>query len=219
LKISFKTKETFLKIWRDPVWSNVIAGSFIIAIPVVLAKITHHTWGEIYQFLKTILSFELPVYFFLSVIGLYFIVQLCRQIFIKKKDPLWDEQIGNYTFKQLYNILLTQTFPVRTDGMVMTGRQPPSGDLLYLFRLYYLHLNKGVDIEDNTDDGGYLYSIFAPKMVGFGLVDEYQKPDVNLPNVTDTAYKTSALGHKFHASLEKVMLDNRMKEMKKNKKV
>jgi len=114
----------------------------------------------------------------------------------------------------LYNILLTETFPVTTLGMEMFRRLAPTDNFLVLFRFYYIILNKGVGIERNIDDGGYLYSVFAPRMVGYGLVETYQKPDDNLPDVTDIAYKTSALGHKFHSSLDKVILAEKLKELK-----
>ncbi len=207
-------KANFSKIWKDAVWSKVISTGIIALIALTWAKITNHTWAEIYGFIISALSFKLPVYLFLSVIGLYFIVKL----FKKRKDPLWDEQIGNYTFKDLYNILLTETFPVKTVGMQMSGMPAPTDSLLFLFRIYYTYLNKGIDFEDNINDGSYLYSVLAPRLVGYGLVEVYQKPLSDLPDQMETAYKTSELGHKFHASLEKVRLPEKIKEYKEKMK-
>lgn len=102
--------------------------------------------------------------------------------------------------------------------MQLSGMSAPTDDLLMLFRLYYTYLNKGVDFDDNIDDGSYLYSILAPRLVGFGLVDAYQKPLNDLPDRTEVAYKTSELGHKFHASLDKVILAKKIKELKAKKK-
>ena len=158
------------------------------------------------------------IFIFLSATELYFIGKKCIQLLKNKKDPFWDEQIGNYTFKELYNILLTETFSVRTVGMEISGRSAPTDNLLNLFRIYYTFLNKGVGIEEHIDDGGYLYSAFAPRLLGFGLVDAFQKPDDNLPEITDIAYRTSALGYKFHASLDKLILAEKMKELKSKKK-
>jgi hypothetical protein len=213
--MNFKNiKEGFLKIWKDPVWSKVISAGIIALIAVIWAKITNHSWAEIYEFIIKVLSFQLPVYIFLSVIGLYFIVKLCIKLFKKRKDPLWDEQMGNYTFKELYNILITETFPVTTMGMQMSGRAAPNDDLLMLFRMYYTYLNKGIDFDDNIQDGGYLYGVLAPKLVGYGLVEAFEKPLRDLPDQTEVAYKTSELGHRFHASLEKVILPEKIKEYK-----
>ncbi len=207
-------KNTFSKIWNNPVWSNVIAAIIFAAVALSWAKITNHSWQDIYNFMITSLTFKLPVYIFLSAVGFYFIIKKNFQVFQKRKNPLWDEQIGNYIFKDLYNILLTETFPVRTIGMQMTGHFPPTDNFLTLFRVYYIALNKGFGIEDNIEDGGYLYSVFAPRMVGYGLVDVYQKPDNNLPGVTDAAYKTSELGHGFHSSLDKIILADKLKQHK-----
>ncbi len=207
-------KKGFLKIWDNAVWSKVISAGIIAAIAVVWAKITNHTWGQIYDFIIKVLSFQLPVFVFLSVFGIFFIVKFSIKFFKKKKDPLWDEQMGNYNFKELYNILITETFPVTTMGMEMSGRPAPIEDLLILFRTYYTYLNKGVDFDDNIDDGGYLYNVLAPKFVGYGLVEIYQKPLNDLPERSEVAYKTSELGHKFHSSLEKVILPEKIKEYK-----
>ena len=207
-------KNTFFKIWNDNVWSNLIAAIIFAAVALTWAKITNHSWGDIYNFSVTILTFKLPIYFFLSLTGFYFIIKKCIQFFKKHKDPLWDEQMGNYTFKQLYNIMLTEKMPIQTQGMKMSGHGPLTDDFLLLFRVYYTLLNSGVGLDQSMKDGGYLYNYFAPRMVGFGLVEGYQKPDDNLPGVSDIAYKTSELGHKFHSSLDKIILAEKLKQHK-----
>ena len=65
--------------------------------------------------------------------------------------------------------------------------------------------------------GSYLYGVLAPRLMGFGLVDAYQKPLNDLPNRTEVAYKTSELGHRFHASLDKINLAEKIKELKSKK--
>ena len=188
--MKFKSiKERFLKIWKDPVWSGVISTGILALIVLVWAKVTNHTWAEVYGFVIGVLSFKLPIYLFLSIIGLYFIVKLCVKLFKKRKDPLWDEQMGNYTFKELYNILITETFPVTTMRMQMSGMPAPIDNLLILFRIYYTYLNKGIDFDDNIEDGSYLYSVLSPRLVGYGLVEAYQKPLNDLPDRTEVAYK------------------------------
>ncbi len=218
MKIRIKAKEIFFKIWKDPVWSKVISGIILVGVPILWAKITHHSWEEIYGYIITILTFNFPLYAYLSAVALFFIVRFSIQWFKRKRDPFWDEQIGNYTFKELYNILLTETLPVRTQGMEWFGRDAPNDSLLFTFQVYYSTLNTGFGPDDDIQDGGYLYGVFAPRMVGFGLVDEYQKPYFDLPDKTGTAFKTSALGHKFHASLDKLILADKLKEYKAKKK-
>ena len=177
MKFGLKIKKAVLKIWKDPVLSKVIATGLLGLIAIGWAKLTNHSWNEIYLWLLVSLKYKLPVFIFLSIIGLYFVFKLSINLFRKEKDEFWDAQMGNYTFKELYNILITETFPVQNVGMKMSLRPAPTDDLLTLFRIYYTFLNKGVGIEDNLKDGGYLYSALAPRLVGFGLVEPYQKPD------------------------------------------
>jgi hypothetical protein len=209
-----KFRGEFLKIWKDPVWSKVISAGAIALIVISRAKFTNHSWKEIYDFVLSVLSFKLPIYLFLSIVALYFIIKACIRLFMQRKDPLWDGQMGNYTFKELYNILLTETFPVTTMSMKISGTPAPTYNLLLLFRTYYTYLNKGIDFDNNIHDGGYLYNALAPRLVGFGLVEAYQKPLNDLPDSTEVAYKTSELGYRFHASLEKVTLPEKIKELK-----
>jgi hypothetical protein len=209
-----KIKEIVLKIWKDPVWSKVISAGILGLIALLWAKLTHHSWNEIYLLIINVLSFKVPIFVTLSVIAVILAVLKGIQYFRRRKDPFWDEPMGNYTFKELYNILLTQRMPATTVGMQISGRAAPNEDLLFLLRLYHIYLNKGIGIADNIQDGGYLYSIFAPLMVGYGLVEVYDKPDDQLPEVTDPAYRTSALGYKFHASLNKLILADDMKKLR-----
>ena len=213
--IGVKTSAYLLAIWRDSVWSKVISAGIIAGLALLGAKLANYSWPDIYHFILAALSFQLPLYLYLAVFGLYFIFQKSIQLFQKKKDPFWDVPIGHFTFKELYNILLTTYLPVSTRSMKIAGQAPTSDHFLTLFRAYYSYFNRGVTIEDRIDDGGYLYAFFAPQMVGYGLVEVYQRPDSNLSDVTDTAYKTSALGHQFHACLEKVILSDRLKTLKK----
>jgi hypothetical protein len=207
-----KIIDGFFTIWKDPVWSKVISAAIIGAAIVIWAKISNYSWLQIYYFILKGLSYQIPIWLFLSVIGLYFIIKLCIALFRKRKNPLLDEQMGNYTFKELYNILLTETLPVPTIGMEMAGTQAPTDNLLILFRLNYLYLNTGVSFEDHIGDGGYLHGVLAPKLIGYGLVEAYQKPMNDLPERTHVAYKTSEIGHKFYASLEKLILPEKEKE-------
>jgi hypothetical protein len=46
-----KHKEAFLKMWRDTVWSKVIATGILGLIALIGAKLTHHSWNDIYLFI------------------------------------------------------------------------------------------------------------------------------------------------------------------------
>ncbi len=212
-----RIRESFLRIWKDPVWSKVIATAIIAIAGLIWARVTNHTWEQIYLYLLQVLAFKVPLSFVLSAIALYFIVLRIVSVIRNRKDPFWDEQIGNYTFKELYNIMLLEKWDVPTRGMSIWGQKAPEDDLLTLFCIYYSILTKGVDFYYNVGDGHYLYGSLAPKFVGYGLVDAYDKEDENLPGKTNIAYKTSELGHRFHSKLDKIGLKDRVREEKRKR--
>jgi hypothetical protein len=199
-----KTKEVILRIWKDPVWSKVISAAIIFLVATIWAKYNHYSLSDIYNFSLNVLTFELPIYFFASLIGLFFIIRYSIKFFKNRKDPIWDEQIGNYTFGELYSILQRQNLPVGTVGMGWSGQKPPDDDLLTLFHRYSSFLSKGITLEDQLDDGGYLYGVLSPKLVGYGIVEKIETKNLQL-DLMDIKYQTSELGHKFFALLEKVI--------------
>ncbi|MES2381181.1 MAG: hypothetical protein V4538_09075 [Bacteroidota bacterium] len=149
-----------------------------------------------------ILTYKLPVFAFLSVIGLYFFTKLLIKFFSKKNDPIWDEQVGNYKFKELYKILSSQNLPIKTVGMRFSGYEPPEDNLLKMFHAYSTYFNKGVDSEDDLFDAGYKYNVLAPKLFGYGLLDKIETKNLEL-DIMDIKYQTSEVGFKFFALLEK----------------
>lgn len=122
---------------------------------LIWAKLTHHSWDDIYLSIIKVLSFKFPLFVTLSAIAVILAVFKGIQFLRNRKDPFWDEAIGNYTFK-------------------------------------------GVGIADDIQDGGFLYSIFAPLMVGYGLVEIYDKPDDQLPEVTDPSSQRNPRHHPDH---------------------
>lgn len=194
--------EVILKIWKDPVWSKVISAGIILLIATIWTKYSNYSSQQVYDFFILLLTYKLPIYVFLSIIGLYFLIKLLIRLFKKKIDPIWDEQVGNYKFKELYHILSNQNFPVGTVGMNWSGQKPPEDDLLTMFLTFITFFNRGLKLEDNLDDGGYLYGVLAPKLVGYGLLDKIETKNLQI-DVMDINYQTSEVGHKFYALLEK----------------
>ena len=192
------------KIWKDSVWSKLIATGLIILITSIWTRYSIYSLNDIYTFIIKGLTYTIPVFVFLSIIGLYFLIKLVIKLFRKKKDPIWDEQVGNYKFKELYAILSNQNYEVGTVGMGYSGRKPPKEDLLTLFYTYSPLLNKGINLDDNLKDGGYLYGVLAPKLVGYGIVNKIESKNLQI-DVIDVKYETSEIGHKFFALLEKTI--------------
>jgi hypothetical protein len=192
------------RIWKDSVWSKLIATGLILTFTTIWTKYSTYSLSDIYNFIIDGLTYRTPVFVFLSIIGLYFITKLLIKLFRKKTDPIWDEQVGNYKFKELYEILSNQNYEVGTVGMGYSGQRPPKEDLLTLFYNYSPILNRGVNLDDNLDDGGYLYGVLAPKLVGYGLVNKIESKNLQI-DVMDIKYETSEVGHKFFALLEKTI--------------
>lgn len=120
-----------------------------------------------------------------------------------KYDLIWNEQLGNYKFKELFGILERQNLPLRTRLMEWQQSQPPDRNLLDLFYLFSTAINSGVTLDYPSDDGGYLFGIFCPKMMSYGLVDKIETKNEQL-NLMEVKYQTSELGYKFFSLLEKI---------------
>ncbi len=192
-----------LIIWKDPVWSKVIATGLIFIIAYIWAKFSKFSLADIWDYVIVILSIKVPIYFILSIIGLVYIIILIIRFF-KPKDNIGNEPMGNFTFKELYLILQNQNLPFGTHSMSFSGTPPPQDDLLTLFHLYMPYLNSGVTIERPHDDGGYLYGILCPKLIGYGLVDKIEVKNNEL-NIIEIIYKSSELGKKFYSFVEKMI--------------
>jgi hypothetical protein len=197
-----KLWDIILKIWKDPVLSKVISVGIIVLIATLWTKYSNYSSQQVYDFSICILKYKLPIFVFLSIIGLYFLTKLIIRLFKKKTDPIWDEQVGNYKFKEMYQILQNQNYPIETNGMNWSGQKPPEDDLLTMFHTFITFFNRGLNLDDNLEDGGYLYGILAPKLVGYGLVDKIESKNLQI-DVMDIKYQTSEVGHKFFALLEK----------------
>lgn len=123
------------------------------------------------------------------------------------KELIWNEQIGNFTFKELYQILSNQKLQIRTQSMIWRDQLPPDEDLLTLFRTYCLLFNIGVDMEESLSDtrySGYTFGILAPKLIGYGLLEKIEIKSFEIDYI-DIKYQTSEVGHRFFALLEKVI--------------
>ena len=198
-----KIWKKIIEIWKDPVWSKVISTAIIFIIVTIWAKYSNYTNEQVYNFFILILIYKIPVFLFLSLIGLYFISKAVIKLLEKKNDPIWNEQIGNYTFEELYKILSSQNYPVGTVGMGYSRINPPENDLMSMFHAFSPILNRGIGMDYEADEG-YLYGVLPPKLVSYGLVDKIEIKNLEI-DVMDIKYQTSENGYKFFALLEKTI--------------
>ncbi len=203
-KVSVKSIGIFLrKIWNDPVISSVIASAIVLLSPSIWALVKRHSISLLY---KNLLMVKIPLYcVILAILGIFLMKRLIMPLLTVKKDSIWDEQIGNYKFKELYTILKRQTLPVQTTGMQWANRQAPTDDLLHQFCTNKIFLNKGVTMDSPLEDGGYIWSVFCPKMMDYGLVSKTDYIDERT-KYSMIKYQITEDGNKFYSLVEKIML-------------
>ncbi len=80
-----KIWEAILKIWKDPVWSKVISAGIILLIATIWTKYSNYSSQQVYDFFILILTYKLPIFVFLSMIGLYFLIKLFTSVHYKLK--------------------------------------------------------------------------------------------------------------------------------------
>ena len=123
---------------------------------------------------------------------------------VRKILSIWNAQIGNYTFEELYAELQGQSYNVQTMAMKLVGRKASEDNLLVLFMAYAEQMNQGITLHSSNDDSGYLYGVLCPKFESYGLVTKTIINKLDLADVEILRYETSELGHKFYALVEKV---------------
>ena len=201
-----KVKSRILGIWKDPVGSGIIL--FIITAILTWGwnTIDVNSFTVFKGYIFDVLKYRLP--FWISILfGLA--IWMCLLIYrrFKKKDtfennPIWNEQLGDYTTKELYLILLKQTLPFRTRGMMWSDEKPPADNLIILLSKYEIFFSHGVSNLDNIHDGGYAYGILAPKLLQYQLVGCKTEKDKH--DIEKITYQTSDLGRKFISNLERL---------------
>lgn len=214
-----KEKNYFIKIWSDPVLSKVIS-VLILSVLTILYSFLSSIFEKI-SFRDALLNtltykFELyKILIFLIItivlfIGLYYLRKK-RKNTVGKFDI--DQKVGSFTFRELYNALLTHKIDVFHE-------LPPKKelDLLNLFIMYQRPLNMGVDWEYQD----FLYYTLGPVLMSYGLTEKI--PTTNKSDVTESEMiQTSNVGYEFLAMIERwrvyndtLSIEKDMKTGKKN---
>ena len=110
-RLWLKFKTVFHNIWKDPVMSQLISLGIFALITWIWKELTNRTWRDVYVLVIKFLSFPVPIFVFLSAIALYFIVMLVIKNVKNRENSFWEEQIGNFKFKDLHNLLILQQVP------------------------------------------------------------------------------------------------------------
>jgi hypothetical protein len=189
----------FPKEWRIEIYSG-LSLAFILW---VLSKIKDKSGEEIFNRISSALSLEiqLPIYILLlCLVLLYLFLKIKRTYF----DGLRHAKIGEYKFKELYDILKAEFVTERTQGMRYGDRQPPNISLLEQLIVYYTLLSDGVDLETPVGDGGYVYGILCPKLHLYGLLSKTERSSSRGTGQRFQFYQVGEDGKKFWATLNKL---------------
>lgn len=214
----------FWKFWKDSVWSKVIA-NFIwdygrpFIIPII-ASIGAYIWKSVdknsfLSFIEYQVSFPLWVGLLAAFFG--WLIIIFAKYWRKKRavvarNPVWDTQIGNYIFEELYS-KLNQKLRVRTSRMDSSGVAPPDTLIVTQFKEHYEKFNKGISGgetlilraigELNMNDGGYIVDVLAPKLTEYGLLTETKDEQIlSGKSYSIVTYRISDLGYHFYDCLQ-----------------
>ncbi|WP_269225594.1 hypothetical protein [Flavobacterium eburneipallidum] len=198
---TLKYKGKFESIWTNPVWSKVISAGIIASI-TILYSIVKNAFEDIsiYEAIIKVLNFQIEVYLYLMFsvfsIAIYFIINYLRKKINKKHLGFdLDQRIGNFTFRELHNALLTHF--IETPERLQYNA-PPTIDLLTVYKIYARIFNQGVQWEDDMDT----YYKIGPILMSYGIIEK-----VPTTNKSDTIgmemLQTSKIGFEFFAMLEK----------------
>jgi hypothetical protein len=195
------------KIWHDPVWGKVIYAGFIFLAGLIYSFIaTLSKEISFYDaFVKTI-NFTLPLYVIFIIVTLavviYAIIYKIRQ---KKKKHIGkfdvEEKVGNFTFRELYNALLTHEIeaPLEMLQYLKDGKI----DLLALFISYQRHFNLGVEWKEDH----YSHYTLGPTLMSYGLTERVPNKNKS-DSLGIDMIQTSKVGLEFYAMLERFRVYN-----------
>lgn len=225
--VEIKEKKGFLKrTWSDPVWSKVIS-AVIIAVGSVLIALAKTLYSALdlskfnFNELATItLSYQFTVAEIFIVIIVITLLYLVIVIFkrIKNKESIvitsfnTDQKIGNFTFRELYNALLT--FRLNIPDAMRANGWPNNDTLLNQFIVFQRMINTGVDIDAPGPEAMFLYFSVAPSLMSYGLVEMTNIKSQGNDDVI--SLRTSENGYLFLNTLERWRIFNHLKAEDEN---
>lgn len=212
-KIEYKSKLALA--WKDPVWSKVISVGILSIVTLIysLAKsLITEGKGGVLQVLESAINYRISVYHFLMIAAILSLLnlgwiryKLFAGVRIESKPSFNTEQlIGDFTFRELFNALLTRS--------VNVPHLEKEYDLLTLFKSSERHLNVGLNIDEPGELSAFIFFNLAPILVSYGLVDVvYQESDTSNGKKLQT-FVTSKTGLQFRVTLAKWQLYKELEE-------
>jgi len=201
-----KSTNLFVKIWKDSVFSKVIASSILLLLSVLTAFIVKLLDGiSIGDLFKKILQIDIKLYLILLIAIILIFGYYVYLKFIKKrnqhKETFLRQKVGNYHFGDLNNILLTTYIELPHFMRSQIGLKEL--DLLTLFKLFIPQMNTIIGFDHPTDEGDFIYYRLGPKLISYGLCENIPSIKNNTDgNINTYDITTSKTGFEFFALLE-----------------
>lgn len=208
-----KYKGILYKLWTDPVLSKLLSVGilFLIGLIYTFCATVFRNISFLQTFLDTI-NYPIAIYkIFIALIAFILLFATYIKIRKSKKNIIGnfdsEQTVGNFTFRELYNALLTQKVQI-PQSLSATGALE-KGDLLSLYILFHRKFNLGVDWNHPGDQGNFMYNTLGPALMAYGLTE--RTPCRNKKDVLEEdIIQTSKDGYYFFALLERLRINNRL---------
>jgi len=198
-----KSSNWFMRSWKDPVGSKLIAGLIIFIITAIYGLISNIIEKiSLIEILKNILFLKIELYILLiiiicSLLLIWFISWLINRNKTENYDFILKERIGDISFSELYNSLISHF--VKTPPSLSDGKNNEI-DLLTCFLLYIRKFGIGVTWNHPGDQGIFMYYTVGPILIAYGLFDRVRNFKKN-DNLQEDIIVISEKGRKFYQLL------------------
>lgn len=210
-KEPIKYKSLIHRLWFDPVLSKIISAA-IISLSVFFYSLSQAIFKNIsfYQILKETINYKIEIwkifiwtFVVLIFYSIYYKIKQNRNIKIGKFNT--EEIIGNFTFRELHNSLLTNRIDLPVS--LQSNEYAKHLDLTTLFVLFQRKLNIGINWNELGDQGFFLYYVLAPTLMSYGLTEKTpEKNSTDMLGIDNI--QTSEIGYKYLSSVEKWRIYN-----------
>lgn len=201
-KKKIEYKGLFQRLWNDQVLSQLISVG-ILSLLTLLYSFFVTVFKDIsfLQALTDTLIFRFELYKILIFIAVAVSVSILIYKWRQKRNKRIgkfdiEQKVGNFTFRELYNALLTHK--IETPMNLMGPGMDREIDLLILFILYQRQLNLGSEWQHDH----FTHYTLGPTLMTYGLTEKV--PTTNkLDSVGSEMIQTSKIGYEFYALLER----------------
>lgn len=204
--VQILSKNTLYNVWKDPVISQIIANWIWYIVPIIATLVfSYYKKEEIYLNIKSLMFLDIKLYILAVFISLSLILRKIYFKFCSKQKKqikhFQSNQIGNYRFPDLNNILLSTVIILPRYYQNILGVDEL--DLLTCFRMFISRFNMGIGWNHPADEDGFLYYQLGPILMSYDLCEKITSLENNqVGNINTYDIQTSQNGLKFFAVLE-----------------